>query len=124
MWWGIHPIVGLIALAVLLRRPRIDIQDSDAPTVLTGLTYGQGTAIVVILVLIFFLPFFRATRILPPMEWKYQIVSISDNSLDSKLDALGSSGWELVFARRVSDGSSSPTFSYEIILKRPSNPSN
>ncbi|HZL78242.1 MAG TPA: hypothetical protein VFC17_05265 [Candidatus Limnocylindrales bacterium] len=68
-----------------------------SPPVLSGITYNQGTVIIGILVLIFFLPFFHATRVLPPPQWEYEIVSIPDYSFNSKMDELGASGWELVF---------------------------
>ncbi len=54
-----------------------------------------------------------------PERWEYQLVSPSDFSLTDELDRLGKEGWEVVSARRASDGSSdSPSFSYELILKR------
>jgi hypothetical protein len=53
-------------------------------------------------------------------SWEYQIVAIPDSLFDTKLNELGKDGWEIVSARRASDGSTyAPTFSYELILKRP-----
>ena len=53
-------------------------------------------------------------------SWEYKITSVPDGSFDNEMNMLGKEGWELVFARRASDGmTSSPTFSYEMILKRP-----
>lgn len=53
-------------------------------------------------------------------SWEYQIVAIPDPIFDTKMNELGKEGWELVSARRASDGSTySPRFSYELILKRP-----
>jgi hypothetical protein len=58
-----------------------------------------------------------------PQKWEYRIESIPDISFDSEINRLGAQGWEMVFARRASSGSDlseKPTFSYEIIFKRPS----
>lgn len=55
-----------------------------------------------------------------PIQWEYRIESFPDRSFDQRVNAMGRDGWELVFARRASDGSDySPTFSYEMIFKRP-----
>lgn len=52
-------------------------------------------------------------------KWEYKVEAPSDYGLTEKLNRLGAQGWEVVSARRASDGSSySPTFSYEIIFKR------
>ena len=59
-------------------------------------------------------------KINAPVLWEYRIESVPDASFDSRINAMGKDGWELVFARRASDGSDySPTFSYEMIFKRP-----
>jgi len=59
-------------------------------------------------------------KINAPIQWEYRIESVPDRSFDQRINAFGRDGWELVFARRASDGSDySPTFSYEIIFKRP-----
>lgn len=59
-------------------------------------------------------------KINAPIQWEYKIESIPDRSFDQRINAMGREGWELVFARRASDGSDySPTFSYEMIFKRP-----
>lgn len=59
-------------------------------------------------------------KINAPIQWEYRIESIPDRSFDQRINAMGRDGWELVFARRASDGSDySPTFSYEMIFKRP-----
>jgi hypothetical protein len=53
-------------------------------------------------------------------KWEYQIVALPDVLFDKQLNELGKDGWELVSARRASNGSTySPIFSYEMILKRP-----
>ena len=52
-------------------------------------------------------------------KWEYSIQEIPDNSFTRAMDSLGGEGWEMVFARRASDGNTyNPTMSYEIIFKR------
>ena len=59
-------------------------------------------------------------KINAPVQWEYKIESLPDRSFDQRINAMGREGWELVFARRASDGSDySPSFSYEMIFKRP-----
>jgi hypothetical protein len=59
-------------------------------------------------------------KINAPIQWEYRIESFPDRSFDQRINALGRDGWELVFARRASDSSDySPTYSYEMIFKRP-----
>lgn len=88
-----------------------------------GITTGQGTVIIVLLILaLFVFPFFHSlfSGVLPSQEWEYRIIAIPDSSFETKINALGADGWELVFARRASDGSETrPTMSYEMIFKRP-----
>jgi len=58
-------------------------------------------------------------KIQAPVQWEYKIESFPDRSFDQRINAMGKDGWELVFARRASDGADySPTFSYEMIFKR------
>ena len=53
-------------------------------------------------------------------RWEYTVVAIPDAGFQAAMNKLGDEGWELVFARRASDGSRyDPEFSYEVILKRP-----
>lgn len=55
----------------------------------------------------------------PGPRWQYQVLAIPDEAFAATMEALGRDGWELVTARRASDGDrSSPVFSYEVILKR------
>lgn len=59
-------------------------------------------------------------KINAPIQWQYKIESVPDRAFDQRINAMGKDGWELVFARRASDASDySPTFSYEMIFKRP-----
>src|ERR1044072_4006681 len=59
-------------------------------------------------------------KINAPIQWEYRIESFPDRSFDQRINTMGRDGWELVFARRASDGADySPTFSYEMIFKRP-----
>lgn len=50
-------------------------------------------------------------------KWEYTIQSPDDHSLDEELNTLGTSGWELVFARRATNYSG--TAKYEMIFRRP-----
>jgi len=60
-----------------------------------------------------------SNRLNSPVQWEYRIESFPDRSFDQRINAMGKEGWELVFARRASDGSDySPTYSYEMIFKR------
>ena len=55
-----------------------------------------------------------------PRAWEYSIKSIPDDNFDYEMNKMGQEGWEMVFARRAGSGDSdSPTFSYEMIFKRP-----
>lgn len=55
----------------------------------------------------------------PKPKWEYLIRSIDDATFDKDMDTLGAHGWEMVFARRASDGVTyAPTFKYEVICKR------
>jgi len=57
---------------------------------------------------------------LMPATWEYAIKSVPDTGFDDEMNKMGQDGWELVFARRASNGASeSPSFSYEVIFKRP-----
>lgn len=54
-----------------------------------------------------------------PEQWQYTIVAPKDEELKTTIDKLGAEGWELVSARRASDGAStSPKMSYEMIFKK------
>jgi hypothetical protein len=54
-----------------------------------------------------------------PDSWVYMVAVPRDAELLNQLDKYGADGWELVYARRASDGDRySPTMSYEVILKK------
>jgi hypothetical protein len=54
-----------------------------------------------------------------PEQWQYTIAAPKDEELNSVINKLGANGWELVSARRASDGSSrDPKMSYEMIFKK------
>ena len=54
-----------------------------------------------------------------PEQWQYAVAAPKDEELKAVTDKLGADGWELVFARRASDGASTnPTMSYEMIFKK------
>lgn len=54
-------------------------------------------------------------------RWDYMIRSVPDLSFTYVMTELGSAGWELVFARRASNGETGGlmVMSYECIFKRP-----
>jgi hypothetical protein len=59
-------------------------------------------------------------KINAPIQWEYRVETVPDLSFTQRVNAMGKDSWELVFARRASDGSTySPVFSYEMIFKRP-----
>ena len=54
-----------------------------------------------------------------PEQWQYTIAAPKDEELKTVTDKLGANGWELVFARRASDGDPrNPKMSYEMIFKK------
>ncbi len=54
-----------------------------------------------------------------PERWEYKIADVPDTAFTGQTNDLGQAGWELISARRASDGSeTSPTYSYEMIFKR------
>ena len=54
-----------------------------------------------------------------PTVWEYHIEAVPDLSFNTRMNQLGQEGWELVTARRASDGDTdNPTMSYEMIFKR------
>jgi hypothetical protein len=58
-------------------------------------------------------------RAYEPEQWSYVVFSPKDESLVEELDKVGSLGYEVVSARRASNGDrNSPIMSYEMILKR------
>lgn len=55
----------------------------------------------------------------PPEKWQYTVIAPNDANLENVLDKAGADGWEVVSARRASNGDSdNPTFSYELIMKK------
>lgn len=58
-------------------------------------------------------------RTYQPEQWSYIVLAPKDESLIEELDKAGSLGYELVSARRASDGDKySPKMSYEMVFKR------
>lgn len=83
-----------------------------------SMSYGQGVVVILLLFVALGLPIFKFAK--PIEQWEYRIESPSDISLETDLAALGSEGWELVFARRASSGDEyARTVRYEMIFKRP-----
>ena len=83
------------------------------------LSQTNGIFIIMLLfigIILFCLANFRSR---PTPRWQYRIVAIPDSSFETDINNLGVQGWDLVFARRVSNGENSTTFSYEMIFKKP-----
>jgi len=53
-----------------------------------------------------------------PETWQYTIAVPKDTELITVVNRMGADGWELVSARRASDGSTPPNMSYEMIFKK------
>ncbi len=54
----------------------------------------------------------------PAEIWSYTVLAPKDEDLFKELDHAGALGWEVIFARRASNGEgASATMSYEMILK-------
>jgi hypothetical protein len=54
-----------------------------------------------------------------PEQWQYTIAAPKDENLKTVINKLGAEGWEMVFARRASDGDPrDPKMSYEMIFKK------
>ena len=81
-----------------------------------GITRFQGAVIIcLLLVSIGLIPMLRFVR--PVEKWEYMAESVQDDFLDTRMAILGSSGWELVSARRATSGTKEGC--YEMIFKRP-----
>lgn len=83
---------------------------------MTNVQFATVTALLAALVALNALPLFKAGPIGAKPTFEYRIEGVPDLGFDEKMAALGADGWELVFARRASDSSS--TMMYEVILKR------
>lgn len=55
----------------------------------------------------------------PAAKWEYKIESVPDTGFENTMNMLGADGWEMVFARRASQGEGSKEFRYEMIFRRP-----
>lgn len=85
---------------------------------MTKLQFGVVCAFLTLIALLLAAPILAPDRTGPRFE--YRIEDIKDVELDQDLDKYGGGGWELVFARRATEGKgadASPL--YEVIMKRP-----
>ena len=90
------------------------------PVPSSGISQIQAVIIILLLAGILVAPFLHTVPISPPPAWEYRIETIRDVGFTRQMNEIGAEGWEVVFARRASDGSEyHPTFSYEVIFKRP-----
>jgi hypothetical protein len=83
------------------------------------MTFVQANVVIFLLLTGLGLPVLGWLRPVP--AWDYKIVSPGDLTFDTEMERLGHDGWEVVSARRATSGQYSSA-SYEMILKRPSNP--
>ena len=51
-------------------------------------------------------------------QWEYTLKDVPDADFTDQMNEMGKDGWDVVTARRASDGNDTPTFSYEIVFKR------
>ena len=58
-----------------------------------------------------------ASTVSARQEWEYDVIAIDDLKWDTDGKLMGLQGWEVVSARRASDGAG--TMSYEMLIKRP-----
>jgi hypothetical protein len=79
------------------------------------MTYAQANVIIGLLMAGLGLPFLSWIRPIP--RWEYVIENPGDSTFESRMDDLGSEGWELVSARRAT--SEFGPARYEMIFKRP-----
>lgn len=98
-----------------LTQPAATPSSSGATSTVRGITYGQGVAIILILLANAGFPLLSALKPVP--KWEYRLESPSDTSFQRTMDRLGADGWELIFARRATSDYSG--LSYEMIFKRP-----
>ena len=62
---------------------------------------------------------YRQIQEKPNDSFIYMTTSFPDEQLTEKLGQVGSRGWDMVFARRASNGNNyAPAFFYEMIFKR------
>ena len=53
-----------------------------------------------------------------PARWQYEVVFIPDADLVARMNSLGADGWDVVSARRATEGRNVNSMGYELILKR------
>jgi len=81
-----------------------------------GISALQGYIIILLLLIGLGAPLVGWLK--PAPKWEYTVISPEDANLNSKMQEMGTEGWELVFARRATS-KYSDSGSYEMILKRP-----
>lgn len=85
---------------------------------MTKLQFGVVCGFLVLIVVLLAAPILAPERTAP--QWEYRIEDIHDVDLETTLDKHGGGGWELVFARRATEGKGTDsTPLYEVIFKRP-----
>ncbi len=85
---------------------------------MSSITSNQGNIIIVLLIVIFGIIFWKGYKDAPPEKWQYKIEAIRDETFETDMNSLGNQGWEAVSARRASNGNRNTDFSYEIIFKK------
>jgi hypothetical protein len=78
---------------------------------------NQTDVIIILLAAIFLLSGWTAFS--QRTTWEYKIVAPSDLTIDTRINALGKDGWELVSARRATSSlGGESTAAYEMIFRR------
>jgi hypothetical protein len=83
---------------------------------MTKLQFGVVSGLLAVIAVLQAAPILMPNQMAPKFE--YRIEGISDANFESEMDKHGEGGWELVFARRATEGGGKGAL-YEVIFKRP-----
>jgi hypothetical protein len=82
-----------------------------------GVTRNQGLILISVVLVGLGLQLVQVLAVRRPV-WEYKILAPADAGLEAALNAEGKDGWEVVSARRATEGKAG-SFLYEMIMKRP-----